>query len=176
MNTQMHIVPKPIAVGVCLSLVAILFGFVLGGLFGSVESSIKQHLDDSGTAVLESVYHGDTAAKDAVVKKSWEYLKRAHMHGGAIGSAALGSIVALILLCRLETIAKLSAVAFGSGALIYPLYWLLAGLAAPGLGSTSAAKESLSFLAIPGAGLCILGLCGTLCAVAKACVSAPAGR
>ncbi len=173
MNSQMHIVPTSIAVAVCLSLLAILFGFVLGGLFGSVESSIKKHLDDSGTAVLQSVYQGDVAAKDAVVAKSWDYLKRAHLHGGAIGSAAIGSILALILLCRLGMLAKLSALAFGSGALIYSLFWLLAGLAAPGLGSTGVAKESLKFLAIPGAGLCILGLCGTIFSVVKACFFAP---
>jgi len=169
MNTQMHIVSRSIAVGACLSLLAILFGFVLGGLFGSAESSIKKHLDDSGTAVLQTVYQGDVAAKDAVVKKSWEYLKRAHLHGGAIGSVALGSIVALILLCHLKMLAKLSALALGLGALTYPLFWLLAGLAAPGLGSTEVAKESFSYVAIPGAGLCILGLCGTILSVVKVC-------
>jgi hypothetical protein len=169
MNTQMRTVPKSIAVGACLSLLAILFGFVLGGAFGAVESSIKKRLDDSGTAVLQSVYKGDVAAKDAVVKKSWEYLQRAHLHGGAIGTAALASVMALILLCRLGRLAKVSALAVSSGALIYSLFWFFAGLTAPGLGSTSVAKESLSFVAIPGAGLCILGLCGTIFSVVKAC-------
>jgi hypothetical protein len=169
MNTQLRPVPKSIAAGLCLSLLAVLFGFVLGGVFGAAESSIKKHLDDSGTAVLQSVYQGDVAAKDAVVKKSWDYLKRAHLHGGAIGAAAIGSILALILLCRLGMLAKLSALAFGSGAFIYSLFWLFAGLAAPGLGSTSVAKETLSFIAIPGAGLCILGLCGTIVSVVRGC-------
>ena len=163
----MHRVPGSIAVGVSLSLLAILFGFVLGGVFGSLESSVKQHLDDSGTAVLESVYNGDVATKDAVVAKSWEYLKRAHLHGGSIGTAALGAILAMILLCPPGQIARLSAVALGAGALIYSLFWLFAGLSAPGLGSTSVAKESLSFVAIPGAGLCVLGLCGTIFVVVK---------
>ena len=84
---------------------------------------------------------GDVAAKDAVVKKSWDYLKRAHLHGGAIGAAAIGSILALILLCRLGMLAKLSALAFGSGAFIYSLFWLFAGLAAPGLGSTKRCQK-----------------------------------
>lgn len=169
MSPQMRPIPKSIAVGICLSLLAILFGFVLGGAFGTVESSIKRHLDDSGTAALQSIYKGDVAAKDAVVKKSWEYLQRAHLHGGAIGTAAIGSIMTLILLCRLGMLEKLSALAFGSGALIYSLFWLFAGLTAPGLGSTSVAKESLSFIAIPGAGLSILGLCGTIFSLVKAC-------
>jgi len=173
MGTQMHTVPKSIAPGVCLSLMAILLGFVLGGAFGAVESSIMGRLNDSGTAVLQTVYKGDIAAKDAVVRKSWAYLKRAHLHGGAIGAASLASILAIVLLCRLGTLAKFSALAFGSGALLYPIFWLFAGLSAPGLGSTGAAKESLSFMAIPGAGLCILGLCGTILSIAKACFFAP---
>lgn len=167
MSTQMRSVPRTIAAGACLSLLAILFGFVLGAAFGAIEGPIKQRLDDSGSAALQSVYKGDVAAKDAVVKKSWEYLKRAHMHGGAIGTAALATIAILILLCPLGLVAQLSALAFGSGALLYSLFWLLAGFMAPGLGSTSAAKESLSFIAIPGSGLCILGLCGTIISVMK---------
>lgn len=169
MSPQTRSVPKSIAAGACLSLLAIFFGFALGGAFGAFEASIKKRLNDSGSAVLQSVYKGDTAAKDVVVKKSWEYLQRAHMHGGAIGTAALASIATLILLCRLGLMAQLSALAFGSGAFLYSLFWLLAGLMAPGIGSTSAAKESLSFIAIPGAGLSILGLGGTIISVVKAC-------
>lgn len=169
MNTQMRTVPKSIAAGLCLALLTVLFGFVLGGALGAAESSLKKRLDDSGNAVLQSAYQEDVAAKDAVVKQSWGYLKRAHLHGGAIGTAAIGSIMALILLCRLDMLAKLSALALGSGALIYSLFWLCAGLAAPGLGSTGAAKESLAFVALPGAGLCILGLCGAFFSVVRDC-------
>ena len=169
MNTHLRPVPKSIAAGLCLSLLAVLFGFVLGGVFGAAESSIRKRLDNCGSAVLQSAYQGNVAAKDAVVKKSWEYLKRAHLHGGAVGTAAIGAIVSLILLCRLGMLARLSALAFGSGAFLYSLYWLFAGLVAPGLGSASVAKESLSFIAIPGAGLCILGLCGTIVSVVRGC-------
>ena len=168
MNTIVSDIPKTMAMGISLALMTILFGFVLGLSFGAKESSIKAHLDDSGTSALQTAYHGDVAAKDKVVNKSWSYLKRAHLHGGAIGSSALVSIMALILFGRLEMVAKLSALAFGSGALIYSLFWLFAGLTAPGLGSTGAAKESLAFLAIPGAGLCVLGLSGIIFSVVKA--------
>lgn len=167
MNSRIRIAPKLVAVGTCLALLAMLLGFLLGVAFGAKESSIKAHLDKSGTAALQSVYNGDIAAKDVVVKKSWVYLKRAHLHGGAIGAAAVGAILILLLLCRLDLIAKLSALALGSGALIYSLFWLFAGLSAPGLGSTSIAKESLSFIAIPGAGLCVLGILGTIYSVVK---------
>jgi hypothetical protein len=168
MSTQIRSIPKSIAVGTCLSLLAIFFGFALGGAFGAIEGPIKKRLDASGSAVLQSVYKGDAAAKDAVVKKSWEYLQRAHIHGGAIGTAALASIVTLILLCRLGLVAQITALAFGSGALLYSLFWLFAGLMAPGIGSTSVTKESLSFIAIPGAGLSIFGISGTIYSVIKA--------
>lgn len=169
MSIPVRPIPNSMTAGICLSLLAILFGFLLGGAFGGVEGSIKKYLDDSGAAVLESAYAGDVAKKDAVVAKSWEYLQRAHLHGGAIGTAAIGAILTLILLCRLELIAKASALALGAGALVYSSFWLFAGITAPGVGSTGAAKEALSFMAIPGAGLCILGLCGTIYCVLRDC-------
>ena len=43
----------------------------------------------------------------------------------------------------------------GGGALLYSTFWLAAGLTAPTVGGTGEAKEILSFLAIPGAGLCL---------------------
>jgi hypothetical protein len=152
---------KPVAAGLILALSAILLGFGLGGAFGAVESSIKGRLDAS--------YAGDPASKEAVVKKSWEYLQRAHLHGGAIGTAALSSITLLIVLGRSGLVAQWSSAAFGAGALIYSLFWLFAGLKAPGLGSTGAAKEALKFMAVPGAGLCMAGLLGTIASVVSCC-------
>jgi hypothetical protein len=170
MTSSLHPLPKLVVVGACLALSAMLMGFLLGAAFGAKEKSIKAHLENSGTAVLQSVYEGDIAAKDAVVSKSWVYLKRAHLHGGAIGAAAIGVILTLVIFCRRSSVASLSALAIGSGALIYSFFWLLAGLAAPGIGSTSAAKESLSLIAVPGAGLCVLGVLGTIYSVVKSSV------
>jgi hypothetical protein len=169
MTLQPQRVPKPVALAIALSLLSILFGFSMGGAFGIAESRMKKLLEDSGAEVLESAYQGDAAAMDAVVAKSWIYFQRAHLHGGGIGTAALGSIVVMTLVCRLGTVAQVSAVAFGAGALVYSQYWLWAGLLAPGLGGTSAAKESLTFMALPGAGLCLLGVLGTLYCVIRDC-------
>ena len=83
----------------------------------------------------------------------------------ADGAAALASIILLSLLGVPRLLEKLSALAFGAGSLTYSIFWMLAGFQAPGLGSTGAAKEALNYVAIPGAGLCIFGLAGTLCAV-----------
>jgi hypothetical protein len=153
---------RPFAPGIVLALLAILFGFLLGGAFGAVEDSLKGWLRSSADTVSESVYRGDAAKRDAVVQKSWAYMKRAHLHGGAIGSAALVSILLMALMGSPGALEKGAASAFGAGALLYSVFWLAAGLSAPALGSTHDAKEGLAYLALPGAGLSILGLLGTL--------------
>jgi len=156
---------KPLAPGILLALLAILFGFLLGGSFGVAEDMIKGQLRSSADAVFETVYQGDADKRDAVVSKSWSYMKRAHLHGGAIGAAALATIVLLGLFGSPRALERAAAGSFGLGALVYSCFWLLAGLTAPGIGSTGAAKEALGFLAIPGAGLCLLGLGGSILSV-----------
>ena len=108
-------IPTPVRAGAALALSAVLFGFVLGGIFGFKEDAVKGRLEASGTAMVATVYNGDVAAKDAVVAKSWEYLLRAHMHGGGIGAAALGAIAAIVLLTGMGTVARLSALSIGAG-------------------------------------------------------------
>ena len=170
-----HPVPnlRPLAPGIVLALLSIAFGFALGGSFGAAESSIKGQLRSSADAVFETVYEGDASKRDKVVSKSWAYMKRAHLHGGAIGAAALASILLLGLLGSPGLLERISAGAFGAGSLLYSLFWLAAGLTAPAVGSTGEAKEALGFLAIPGAGLCLLGIAGTIVSVLRQLVGAP---
>ena len=163
-----------LAPGLILALLSIALGFLLGGAFGAVEAPIKSYLRSSADAVFETVYHGDASQRDAVVDKSWSDLKRGHLHGGAIGSAALASIVLLGLLGSSGLLERSTALAFGAGALLYSIYWLLAGLIAPGVGSTGEAKDALAFLAIPSAGLCLLGIAGTLLSVLRRLILRPA--
>jgi hypothetical protein len=158
---------KPLAPGIILALLSIAFGFILGGSFGAAEDSIKGHLRSSADVVFDTVYEGDASRRDAVVSKSWSYMKRAHLHGGAIGAAALASIVLLGLFGNPGPLERYAALAFGAGSFLYPLFWLAAGLTAPSVGSTGEAKEALGFLAIPGAGLCLLGIGGTLASVLR---------
>ena len=161
------------APGIILALLSIAFGFLLGGSFGAVEDSIKGHLRSSAEAVFETVYQGDASKRDAVVTKSWTYMKRAHLHGSAIGAASLASILLLGLFGSSGLLERVSAAAFGAGSLLYSIFWLAAGLAAPSVGSTGEAKEALSFLAIPGVGLCLLGIGGTLLSVLKQLIAPP---
>ncbi len=164
---------RPLAPGIILALLSIAFGFLLGGAFGAAESSLKGQLRSSADAVFETVYQNDATKRDAVVAKSWSYMKRAHLHGGAIGATALASIVLLALFANPGLLEKVSATAFGAGSLLYSTFWLVAGLTAPAVGSTGEAKEALGFLAIPGAGLCLLGIAGTLLSVLRQLFAAP---
>lgn len=146
-----------------LSLLTVLVGFGLGGVLGAMEDGLKADLKARGEAVLNTVYAGDAARLSATVDKAWTYYKRAHLHGGAIGTAAL----ACALLCAVMTrspswLRTALGVLLGLGGLGYSLFWLWAGYRAPALGSTAAAKASLEWLAVPSAGLTLFGLVGVL--------------
>ena len=149
-------------VGLSLALLTFVFGFGLGGLFGAAEDTIKSSLRSSAESVMESVYKGDQTKADKTISKSWSYYKRAHMHAGGMGAAALSLMLLLVLLPIRELLKTIVSTLLGIGAVGYPVFWLLAGMRAPSLGSTHAAKESLAFLAIPSAGCFILGSILTL--------------
>jgi len=163
----MHERLRPLTGGILLALLAVAFGFGLGGAFGAVEDLLKDGLAASGAAVLDSAYGGDEAAMKKVVSKSWTYYKRAHLHANALGTAALACILLLAALGTPGIIDKIAAWSFGAGALLYGFFWLLAGSLAPGMGGTGAAKEALQLIAIPGSGLCIVGLLLTIVQVVR---------
>jgi len=145
--------------GTLLALLTIVSGFALGGAFGAFEAPLRNGLSGRAEAVRDSVYGGDAAKMKSVVDKSWTYYKRAHMHGGAIGAVALGAMLLLAALRRPRRLARQGlSLALGLGGLGYATFWMLAARAAPGLGGTDAAKESLSWLAVPSAGLLLLGM------------------
>jgi hypothetical protein len=155
--------------GVLCALLAIGFGFGMGALFGANEEAMKEGLKTSGEAVLAERYGGDEAKLKAVLDKAWVYYQRAHLHAGGLGAVALGLCLLLAALPGAAGRGRaLAALCSGLGAVLYPVYWLLAGMKAPGLGSTGAAKEALQWLAIPGSGLAIVGLLLTLVLSARA--------
>lgn len=158
--------------GLVLAVLAVLFGFTMGGVFGLNEGLIKDRLAASAAAVTATVYHGDAAAAEPVIAKSWDYMQRAHLHAGAIGTAAIGMILVLLLIGTAPRTLRILGLALGGGALGYSVFWMWAGFLAPGLGSTSAAKESLRWLAMPSAGAVMLATAG----VAFLCIRAMTGE
>jgi hypothetical protein len=148
---------KPVRIGLILALSAILYGYLFGIAFGAWEDAMKDDLKASGQAVLESVYGGDEAAMTKVLEKSWSYYKRSHLHAGALGASAVAQILLLSLLAVAPRLKAVTAFLLGAGALGYGVYWWLAGMRAPGLGSTDLAKESLDWFAMPTAGASLIG-------------------
>jgi len=149
-------------IGIALSLITLLFGFGLGGSFGAFEDTIKASLQQSAMAVKDIVYDGDEAAMGKVTSKSWTYMKRAHLHANGLGTSSLVLILLLATVPASTTIRRFVAGALGAGALGYSSFWLFAARRAPAMGSTHDAKESLSWLAVPSAGLCLVGVIAVL--------------
>ncbi|MFQ5592013.1 MAG: hypothetical protein ACE5HE_12675, partial [Phycisphaerae bacterium] len=77
---------RPVRVGMLLAVVSMLVGFGIGGAFGGFEHELEGYLKARGRGVADKVYHGRTADIKKAVKGGMKYLKRAHMHGGAIGA------------------------------------------------------------------------------------------
>jgi len=148
----------PLRYGIVLSLITLLYGFGLGGAFGAFESNIKGYLKANAENVSVSVYHGDQAKIKKVSDKSWVYFKRAHLHANGLGATSIGLILLLSFLPIETRIKSINAIMIGLGSLGYALFWMFAGLKAPGMGSTHLAKESLKFIAVPSSGLCVVGL------------------
>ena len=151
-----------VRIGIVLALTTLLYGFGLGGAFGAFEDNIKGSLEASATVVKDTVYHGDEAEMKKITAKSWTYMKRAHLHANGLGTAALAIILVLAGTTASRRVTGVISTALGLGALGYASFWMFAALTAPALGSTHDAKEALGWLAIPSAGLCILGLVAVL--------------
>ena len=144
--------------GIIFSLLTLIFGFGLGMTFGAAEETLKHSLNSSAKEVLSNVYNNDTTKVDAIVNKSWVYFKRAHLHANGLGTTSLVLCLLLSSLFKNLPLRIFASFSLGVGSLLYSVFWLLAGIKAPGLGSTGAAKEALAFIAIPGSTLCVLGL------------------
>ena len=161
--------------GLAVAVFAVLFGFAMGGLFGLNEEIIKGRLAASASTVTATVYQGDAAAAEPVLVKSWDYMQRAHLHGGAIGTAAIGLVVVMLLIGTTPRTTRVLSLALGLGALGYSIFWMWAGFLAPGLGSTGAAKESLRWLAMPSAGCVMLATATVAVLCVRAAVRARSG-
>jgi hypothetical protein len=155
----------PVRFGLLFGLLAILYGWSLGLVFGFGEDAIRERFIADAEA-SRAIYlqkagseEGATAAIKRMDETAWRYFLRAHLHAGGIGAIAIGGSLLLALLSVGRGPKLVASLLLGIGAVGYPLSWMWAGMRAPGMGSTAAAKESLLWLAGPSAvGLFIGGL------------------
>ena len=162
---------RPVLIGLVLALLTILYGQGLGIAFGLNEGAIKSRLRASATAVRLTVYNGDDAAVKVVLDNSWNYMKRAHLHAGGMGTTALALMILVGLLRTRRLVALLIGTGLGAGGLGYSIYWMWAGFRAPGLGTTTAAKESLKWLAMPSSAAFVLATLAVLILLVSTLVS-----
>ena len=148
--------------GLAFAVLTLLFGQAMGIVFGLNEDAIKSRLRTSATEVQGTIYKGDAAAIKPVLEKSWVYMQRAHLHAGGMGTIALVLILLLCLLGTSRDVAVVLGAGLGIGGFGYSVYWMWAGFRAPGLGGTTAAKESLKWLAMPSSGAFVLATLGVL--------------
>lgn len=161
------------SVGLALAIITILFGQGMGIIFGLNEDAIKSRLKADAVEALGTIYQGDEVASKAVVDKSWNYMQRAHLHAGGMGTTAVALIIMLCLTSASRSVTALISAVLGAGGLGYSVFWMWAGFRAPALGSTSAAKESLKWLAMPSSGGFVLA---TIAVLIVLCVWMLAGR
>lgn len=158
MNTSTTLSPslRSAVLGLLLALLTILYGQGMGIFFGVNEQAIKERLKTSALEVKDTIYKGDAVAMKTVLDNSWNYMKRAHLHAGSMGTTAFALMLTAALLGVAPRTVSMLGLALGFGGLGYSLYWMFAGFLAPGLGSTTAAKESLRWLAMPTSGVFVL--------------------
>lgn len=162
---SLHSSLRAASVGILLAVFTILFGQGMGIVFGLNEDIIKSRLKADAAEVQATIYKDDKIASKAVLDKSWNYMQRAHLHAGGMGTTAVALIIVLCLVGAPRTATALISLALGAGGLGYSIYWMWAGFRAPALGSTGAAKESLKWLAMPSSGGFVLATIAVLVVV-----------
>lgn len=161
---------RPALPGLLFALLTLLFGFGLGIVFGANEDAIKSRLAASAAEVRGTVYQEDDEQIAAVLNKSWTYMKRAHLHAGSLGGIAVALTLLVVFLNTSSAWTRVISLFLGVGGLGYSILWLWAGFRAPSLGSTSAAKESLEWLAIPSSGAVLLATVAVTVQVVRAMI------
>lgn len=148
----------PMRFGALLSLFTVLLGFGLGALFGLAEESMKADLLETAKQTLAATATDLGQEAKSLTGRAWTYMKRAHLHANGLGTSALGMILLMTFLPAGDRMKKISSLFLGIGALGYSTFWLLAAQRTPALGSTSAAKDSLRWLAMPTSSFLLIGL------------------
>jgi hypothetical protein len=123
---------KPVKVGLALAIITILFGMMLGSLFGLNEDLFQNYIQ-SGIAANPQFFT-DAAKEQETI---WRWVQRAHFHAGGIGAFSLGLVILTALTSMGERRKKITAALIGMSA-FYPLSWFALFLYAPHIGRSAA--------------------------------------
>ncbi len=164
----------PALAGLFFAALTLVFGFGIGIVFGVAEDKMKGGLAASAAAVRSTVYKDNDAAIKANLDKAWSYVKRAHLHAGVLGGTDGALILVTAVLGAPAGLSRAISLGLGLGGLGYSVYWLLAAYRVPGMGSSTAAKESLSWLAMPSSGVIVLATLAVTALIAARLRSRPA--
>ena len=123
---------KPVKIGLALAILTILFGLVLGVLFGLNEDLFQNYIQ-SGIAANPQLF-ADAAAEQ---EKIWRWVQRAHFHAGGIGAFSLGLVILTALTSMGERRKQITATLIGLS-IFYPMAWFALYLYAPHIGRTAA--------------------------------------
>jgi hypothetical protein len=123
---------KPIKIGLALAILTILFGVVLGALFGLNEDMFQKYIR-TGIAANPQLF-ADAAKEQSII---WRWVQRAHFHAGGIGAFSLGLVIVTALTNLSERRKQVTAALIGLSA-FYPLAWFATFLYAPIIGRAAA--------------------------------------
>lgn len=140
-----------VRLGLALALLTLLFGIVMGIVFGINEDGVKDYI--SAGIAANPDYHDDQSAD-----KIWRYAQRSHFHATGIGAFALGLIVLVSLTGMKKRLKQISTTLIGLSGL-YALSWFSMFLLAPSMGRGPAHHALITELLVyVGTGGLLLGL------------------
>ncbi len=152
-NSTTAIDLKPVKIGLALVILTILFGLVLGALFGMNEDMFQNYIN-AGIAANPQFF-ADAAQEQENI---WRWVQRAHFHAGGIGAFSLGLVILTALTSMSQRRKQITATLIGLS-IFYPLAWLALFLYAPHIGRTAAHNAFIPALFVDiGVGALSLGL------------------
>lgn len=123
---------RPVKIGLALAILTILFGVLLGALFGINEDWFKNYIQ-SGITANPQLFKDAAKEQDAI----WRWVQRAHFHAGGVGAFSLGLIILTALTSMSDRRKQITAALIGLS-IFYPLTWLSLFLYAPHIGRAAA--------------------------------------
>jgi hypothetical protein len=146
--------------GLLLSLGTLLLGFGLGIVFGAAERPLRASLTQLAEESIATTPppDGPSTSVEARVEKAWTFLRRSHLHAGAMATTSIALISLAPLLGGHVRVRRMISSLLGLGSLGYSVFLIAAALRTPVMGDPLAAKESLRWLAMPSAGVYVIAV------------------